>query len=133
MTYTYSILKISSAAYEEIKQKLEDAGYSDQFHEDRNYGIVIDMHGIALAAETGNSFVRDWYIRSSQTGDTWLSAREDIKCGDFLGWNPETLECWRMIGKTPMPIGAAARDISCGEKIMYDPRKNTGDILVRSK
>ena len=50
MTYTYAILKVSHAAYEEIKAKLEAAGYQDQFHDDRDGdGIVIDMHGIALA------------------------------------------------------------------------------------
>lgn len=49
-TRTYAILKVSHAAYEEIKAKLEAAGYQDQFHDDRDGdGIVIDMHGIALA------------------------------------------------------------------------------------
>lgn len=49
-THTYAILKVSHAAYEEIKAKLESAGYQDQFHDDRDGdGIVIDMHGIALA------------------------------------------------------------------------------------
>jgi hypothetical protein len=52
MTYTYAILEVSHAAYTEIKSKLEKAGYSDQFHDDRDGdGVVIDMHGIALKDE----------------------------------------------------------------------------------
>lgn len=50
MTYTYAILEVSRAAYQEIKQKLEAAGYSDQFH-DNGGKLVIDMHGIAVAEE----------------------------------------------------------------------------------
>jgi hypothetical protein len=49
-TYTYAILEISSAAFAEIKQKLEAADYKHTFSEDEN-GLVIDMHGIALADE----------------------------------------------------------------------------------
>ena len=50
MTHTYAILKISPAAYQEIRSKLEAAGYSDQFHGEDN-GERIDMHGIAIQAE----------------------------------------------------------------------------------
>lgn len=52
-THTYVILDVSNAAYDEIKRKLEAADYSHAFHEDREYGIVIDMHGIALAKPKG--------------------------------------------------------------------------------
>jgi len=48
-TYTYAILEISKEAYDEIKSALEKAGYEDQFHENDEFGIVIDMHGIAVA------------------------------------------------------------------------------------
>lgn len=48
-THTYAILEISRVAYEEIREKLEKAGYSDQFHDD-----VIDMHGIAVKIEEGS-------------------------------------------------------------------------------
>lgn len=51
-TYTYAILEVSHAAYQEIKDKLAAAGYSDQFHDDGDEdGVVIDMHGIALKDE----------------------------------------------------------------------------------
>ena len=50
-TYTYAVLAVSHAAYTEIKAKLEAAGYQHAFHEDRDDGIVIDMHGIALSNE----------------------------------------------------------------------------------
>lgn len=46
MSRTYAILKVSSEAYSEIKQKLESAGYDHAVH-----GDVIDMHGIALEEE----------------------------------------------------------------------------------
>lgn len=53
-THTYVILPISYAAYAEIRRKLTDAGYTDQFHDNRDGdGIVIDMHGIALSEEKG--------------------------------------------------------------------------------
>ena len=44
MTHTFTILKISQPAYDEIKLKLKDAGYEHTFLEDG----VIDMHGIAI-------------------------------------------------------------------------------------
>jgi hypothetical protein len=48
-THTYAILDVSKAAYDEIKQKLEAAGYQHALHDDRDGdGVVIDMHGIAL-------------------------------------------------------------------------------------
>lgn len=47
-TYTYALLEVSAAAYEEISGKLEAAGYDQAFHESAD-GVVIDMHGIALS------------------------------------------------------------------------------------
>jgi hypothetical protein len=46
-THTYATLEVSRAAYDEIRKKLEDAGYQHAFHEDG----LIDMHGIALTPE----------------------------------------------------------------------------------
>ncbi len=46
-THSYAILKVSRAAFDEIRQLLESAGYSDQFDMDEE-GDLIDMHGIAL-------------------------------------------------------------------------------------
>lgn len=54
-THTYVILEVSSATYDEIKAKLEAADYHHAFHEDREYGIVVDMHGIALAKTKGEA------------------------------------------------------------------------------
>lgn len=50
MSRTYAVLELSGAAYAEIREKLEAAGYEHAFHrsDDRD---VIDMHGIAVAAE----------------------------------------------------------------------------------
>ena len=47
MTYTYAVLEVSKAAYDEIAAKLRDAGYDHAFTDEGE----IDMHGIALAAE----------------------------------------------------------------------------------
>ena len=50
MTYTYAILEISQSAFDEIKAKLETAGYQNQFVKTAD-GIEIDMHGIAVKAK----------------------------------------------------------------------------------
>lgn len=50
MTYTYVVLRVSPAAYAEIREKLAQAGYQHAFHGDRD-GEVIDMHGIALGVD----------------------------------------------------------------------------------
>lgn len=46
-TYTFAILEVSPAAYEEIAGKLRAADYGHCFHKDSGR-IVIDMQGIAL-------------------------------------------------------------------------------------
>lgn len=43
-TYTYAELELSQAAYDEIRQKLEAAGYQHAFMSDG----AIDMHGIGV-------------------------------------------------------------------------------------
>ena len=47
MSYTYTLLRISQTAYDEIYAKLDAAGYQQAFHKEHG-GVVIDMHGIAL-------------------------------------------------------------------------------------
>ena len=47
MAYTYAIMEVSQKVYDEIRSKLEGAGYSDQIDHAGN----LDMHGIALAVE----------------------------------------------------------------------------------
>jgi hypothetical protein len=49
MTHTHAILELSQAAYQEIRRKLEAAGYQHSFLDDPE-GERIDMHGIALRA-----------------------------------------------------------------------------------
>lgn len=48
-THTYVTMEVSQAAYDEIRQKLVDAGYQHAIH-DHNFQIdeCLDMHGIAL-------------------------------------------------------------------------------------
>jgi hypothetical protein len=50
-THTYVALEVSSAAYDEIRQKLKAAGYEHAFHEDG----LIDMHGLALSTGAAES------------------------------------------------------------------------------
>jgi hypothetical protein len=50
-TYTYAVLEISQAAYDDIAAKLKAAGYDHAFHENDQHGTVIDMHGIAVSAK----------------------------------------------------------------------------------
>jgi hypothetical protein len=45
MTHTYAILDVSKKTFDEIRAKLDAAGYQHAFDRD-----VIDMHGIALRA-----------------------------------------------------------------------------------
>lgn len=44
MTYTYAILEVSKATFDE----LVDAKYDHAFNDDDDGALVIDMHGIAL-------------------------------------------------------------------------------------
>lgn len=52
-THTYAILKVPELVYRIIRGRLEEAGYSDQFHAHHD-GELIDMHGIALKVEPGD-------------------------------------------------------------------------------
>jgi hypothetical protein len=51
MTYTFVVLKLSQAAFQEVRDKMVAAGYEHAL--DRNGdGELVDMHGIAVQAET---------------------------------------------------------------------------------
>jgi hypothetical protein len=47
-THTYAVMEISQSAFDEIKQKLEAAGYQHAIHDDDDK-LLIDMHGIAVS------------------------------------------------------------------------------------
>lgn len=49
VTHAYVVLELSSAAYEEISRRLQRSGYQLAFHKTKDFGIVIDMHGLAVA------------------------------------------------------------------------------------
>lgn len=53
VTHTYVTLALSEAAYEEIRTKLEAAGYGHAFHDNPEApaSSVIDMHGLAVVPE----------------------------------------------------------------------------------
>lgn len=50
-THTYVTMEVSAKAYDEIKQKLLDAGYDHAITGQGREKDVIDMHGIALQRE----------------------------------------------------------------------------------
>ncbi len=53
MTYTYAILRISRAAFDEVTAKLREAGSTHRFDQQLSGGeTVIDMHGLALAVKS---------------------------------------------------------------------------------
>jgi len=54
MTYTYVLMEVSPSTYKEVRKKLEEAGYFKALHQDREDGILLDMHGIALKLEKTN-------------------------------------------------------------------------------
>lgn len=49
-TYTYVLMELSDAAYDEIRKKLEDAGYDEHLHDnpDDPARPRLNMHGIAV-------------------------------------------------------------------------------------
>lgn len=49
-THTYALLEVSPETYQEIADKLKEAGYDHAFIEDDGK-IVIDMHGIGLVTD----------------------------------------------------------------------------------
>ena len=50
-THTYVILEVTGAAFAEIEDALRGAGYDHVFDEDNEFGVVMDMQGIALGDE----------------------------------------------------------------------------------
>lgn len=50
-THTYVIMELSKPAFEEIERNMRAAGYEHAIHEGDSRSIVIDMHGIAVAAK----------------------------------------------------------------------------------
>ena len=51
MTYTYAILDVSQRTYDEIRAKLNAAGWQQAIHE-YDADEVLDMHGIALRVDS---------------------------------------------------------------------------------
>ena len=51
MTYSHAVLHVSPATYAEIRAKLDAAGYEHTFYT-HDGAEILDMHGIALQAET---------------------------------------------------------------------------------
>ena len=55
MSHTYAVLKVTKRAYQEIRAKLEQAGYDQAFHDNE----IVDMHGIAIQPEALNGTIVD--------------------------------------------------------------------------
>jgi hypothetical protein len=74
---TYAIMELSQDAYDEISEKLTEAGYDQAFHHDASHGTVIDMHGLAVAVAKPAAR-EDWTQRAGYA--VW-SARHGRQCG----------------------------------------------------
>lgn len=57
-THTYALLELSPRAYHEIAERLRAAGYEAAFHDDGDAGVVLDMQGLAVAREQGDTITR---------------------------------------------------------------------------
>lgn len=53
MTHTYATMDVSPATFDEIRSKLDAAGYGDQIERSGIHSTedLIDMHGIALVRQ----------------------------------------------------------------------------------
>ena len=51
MSYTYAIMEVSKAVYDEIRAKLVETDYEHAIN-DHDSGECLDMHGIALRVES---------------------------------------------------------------------------------
>lgn len=69
MTHTYAVLEVSDAAYQEIRRKLEAAGYQQAFH-GKSDEEVIDMHGIALKSGGEPSAKTRLRVTQKPSGET---------------------------------------------------------------
>jgi hypothetical protein len=87
MTHTYAVLEVSPAAYAEIREKLDAAGYDHAF--DSHSGAeVIDMHGIALRAEVKLPPIAPPPEPPEQehcSACNHVVKRESMECGGGLG------------------------------------------------
>ena len=71
MTHTYALMEVSQNTFDEIKQKLQEAGYTHAIlREEPNEHL--DMHGIALALERKPRVLREGSVQDAvrdQHGD----------------------------------------------------------------
>lgn len=71
-THTYVIMKVNPDSYAEIRLKLEKADYHHAIHDTNGEdGVVLDMHGIALAAEPGDPSKLN---KARQLVDKWFNS-----------------------------------------------------------
>ena len=92
MTHTYATLEISAKAFDEIANKLNDAGYYTAFD---NKGLRIDMQGIALVR--GGSSTRVDEVPRLAFEFAWLRAlgAPDIALRNVLDGNRMVESAWQ--------------------------------------
>jgi Protein of unknown function (DUF2829) len=124
-TYTYAVLPVSHAAYVEIKTKLTAAGYGDQFHEDREDGVLIDMHGIALKDEGEKSMNQQnagigWAVKQLQNGDRVRRA----------GWNGKGMYLELQVPDANSKMGCPYVYIKGTDELFVPWNASQGDLLA---
>lgn len=120
MTRTYAVLEVSRATFDEIADKLREAGYGHAFDDG---GRTIDMHGIGLQAAPNRAMKTAVTSAHAHTATTERAPSRRLRTRDaaaYLGFSESTLEKDRLNGS---PLGVPF--LKLGPKIVaYD----TGDL-----
>jgi hypothetical protein len=131
VTYTYVIMHLSPAAYEEIAEKMRTAGYGHVFHESRGE-TVIDMHGIAVAAGPDEKpRPIDMILYCPRCGTQHIDAPEPER--DWT--NPSHRShlchfCECVFRPADVPTNGVARITTCGENDTWPPEDTPKRIQI---
>ena len=93
-THTYVILELSQSSYNEIHGKLKAAGYEHAFNE-HDGRPVVDMHGIAVAADPAlvpdeRAAIVRWCREHLKLNRNAQLFADDIERGVHLNWEKKT-------------------------------------------
>lgn len=91
-THSFAIMEVSQSAYDEIKAKLEEAGYDHAVWEEGDDGTLLAMNGIALALERPKPTEVTYQVTKAQAEEQVEKAKEGLALvvnGPHMGaWVP---------------------------------------------